>query len=205
MRWILIPHKDVGKGRNAMTTKEDDYVSQLFVANTHTPLIFFSSKGMCYQLKTYKLPEAAANAKGRPLINLLPLSEGETITAILPVPEDQTKSYLMFATSMGTIRRNNFSDFESIRANGKIAMKLEEDESLVSVMLCNEDQDVFLSTYLGRCIRFPVSEIRVFQSRNSTGVRAIKLGKGDTVISMAILNHSDADTETRAAYIKVVL
>lgn len=191
-----------GKGRNAMTTKEDDYVSQLFVANTHTPLIFFSSKGMCYQLKTYKLPEAAANAKGRPLINLLPLSEGETITAILPVPEDQTKSYLMFATSMGTIRRNNFSDFESIRANGKIAMKLEEDESLVSVMLCNEDQDVFLSTYLGRCIRFPVSEIRVFQSRNSTGVRAIKLGKGDTVISMAILNHSDADTETRAAYIK---
>jgi len=191
-----------GKGRNAMTTKEDDYVAQLFVANTHTPLMFFSSKGMCYRLKTYKLPESASSAKGRPLVNLLPLSADETITAILPVPEDQTKSYLMFATSMGTIRRNDFSDFESIRANGKIAMKLEDGESLVSVMLCNENQDVFLSTYRGRCIRFPVNEIRVFQSRNSTGVRAIKLGTDDKIIGMAMLNHSDADAETRAAYIK---
>ena len=191
-----------GKGRNAMTTKEDDYVSQLFVANTHTPLMFFSSKGMCYRLKTYKLPESAASAKGRPLVNLLPLSAGETITAILPVPESETGTFLMFATSMGTIRRNDFSDFESIRANGKIAMKLEEGESLVSVMLCNENQDVFLATYRGRCIRFPVNEIRVFQSRNSTGVRAIKLGTDDKIIGMAILNHSDADAETRAAYIK---
>ncbi|MCL1891888.1 MAG: DNA gyrase subunit A [Alphaproteobacteria bacterium] len=191
-----------GKGRNAMTTKEDDYVSQLFVANTHTPLMFFSSKGMCYRLKTYKLPEASANAKGRPLVNLLPLGAGETITAILPVPEVEAGTFLMFATSMGTIRRNDFSDFESIRANGKIAMKLEEGESLVSVTLCNENQDVFLSTYHGRCIRFPVNEIRVFVSRNSTGVRAIKLGKDDKIIGMAMLNHSDADAETRAAYIK---
>ena len=191
-----------GKGRNAMKTKEDDYVSQLFVANTHTPLMFFSSKGMCYRLKTYKLPEAAASAKGRPLVNLLPLSDGETVTAILPVPDVEAGTSLMFATSMGTIRRNDFSDFESIRANGKIAMKLEDDESLVSVMLCNENQDVFLSTYRGRCIRFPVTEIRVFASRNSTGVRAIKLGKDDTIIGMAMLNHSDADAETRAAYIK---
>jgi DNA gyrase subunit A len=199
-----------GKGRNAMTTKEDDYVSRLFVANTHTPLMFFSSKGMCYRLKTYKLPEAAASAKGRPLVNLLPLGAGETITAILPVPEqDKSESenrkpevFLMFATSMGTIRRNDFSDFESIRANGKIAMKLEEGESLVSVMLCSENQDVFLSACRGRCIRFPVSEIRVFQSRNSTGVRAIKLGKDDRIIGMAMLNHSDADAETRAAYIR---
>jgi DNA gyrase subunit A len=192
-----------GKGRNAMTTKDDDYVSQLFVANTHTPLMFFSSKGMCYRLKTYKLPEASANAKGRPLVNLLPLSAGEVITAILPVPEqDKSEMFLMFATSMGTIRRNDFSDFESIRANGKIAMKLEDGESLVSVMLCNENQDVFLSTYRGRCIRFAVPEIRVFQSRNSTGVRAIKLAKDDRIIGMAMLNHSDADAETRAAYIK---
>ncbi|MDR2412914.1 MAG: DNA gyrase subunit A [Rickettsiales bacterium] len=191
-----------GKGRNAMTTKEDDYVVQVFVANTHAPLLFFSSKGICYKLKTYKLPEAASAAKGRPLVNLLPLSAGEAITAILPVPEDTDKSHMMFATSMGTIRRNDFSDFESIRANGKIAMKLEDGESLVSVMLCNENQDVFMSTYRGRCIRFPVPEIRVFQSRASTGVRAIKLGDDDKIIGMAMLNHSDADAETRAAYIK---
>ncbi|MDR0967469.1 MAG: DNA gyrase subunit A [Rickettsiales bacterium] len=193
-----------GKGRNAMTTKDDDYVAQLFVANTHTPLMFFSSRGMCYRLKTYKLPEAAASAKGRPLVNLLPLTAGETITAILPVPENSTESgtFMMFATSMGTIRRNDFSDFENIRANGKIAMKLDEGESLISVMLCNENQDVFLSTYRGRCIRFPVSEIRVFASRNSTGVRAIKMGADDKIIGMAMLNHSDADSETRAAYIK---
>ncbi len=191
-----------GKGRNAMTTKDDDYVSQLFVANTHTPLMFFSSKGMCYKLKTYKLPEAAAAAKGRPLVNLLPLGPGETITAILPVPENTDNSFMMFATSMGTIRRNDFSDFENIRANGKIAMKLDDGESLVSVLLCTENQDVFLSTYRGRCIRFPVTEIRVFQSRNSTGVRAIKLSADDKIIGMAMLNHSDADSETRAAYIK---
>jgi DNA gyrase subunit A len=146
---------------------------------------------------------------GRPLINLLPLEKDETITSILPVPEDKSEirnqkseMFMMFATSMGTIRRNDFSDFESIRANGKIAMKLDEGESLISVALCDEHQDVFLSTYRGRCIRFPVSEIRVFQSRNSTGVRAIKLGKDDSIIGMAMLNHSEADAETRAAYIK---
>ncbi|MCL2538344.1 MAG: DNA gyrase subunit A [Alphaproteobacteria bacterium] len=191
-----------GKGRNAMTTKEDDYVTNVFVANTHTALMFFSSRGICYRLKTYKLPEAAANAKGRPLINLLPLAAGETITTILPVPENTENSYMMFATSMGTIRRNDFSDFESIRANGKIAMKLEEGESLVSVALCDESMDVFMSTYRGRCIRFPVSEIRVFQSRNSTGVRAIKLSKDDGIIGMAMLAGGTEDPATRAAYIK---
>ncbi|MCL2737503.1 MAG: DNA gyrase subunit A, partial [Alphaproteobacteria bacterium] len=191
-----------GKGRNAMTTKDDDYVTNVFVANTHTPLMFFSSKGMCYRLKTYKLPEAAAAAKGRPLVNLLPLDNGETITAILPVPENVAGSCLMFATSMGTIRRNTFEDFESIRANGKIAMKLEEGESLVSVALCSEDKDVFLSTYRGRCIRFPVTEIRVFQSRASTGVRAIKLAKDDRIIGMAMLSHSNDTPDVRAAYIK---
>ncbi|MCL2338412.1 MAG: DNA gyrase subunit A [Proteobacteria bacterium] len=191
-----------GKGRNAMTTKDDDYVTNVFVANTHDPLMFFSSRGICYRLKTYKLPEAAAAAKGRPLVNLLPLSSGETITAILPVPQNTDNSYMMFATSMGTIRRNDFSDFENIRANGKIAMKLEEGESLVSVALCDESQDVFLSTYRGRCVRFPVSEIRVFQSRNSTGVRAIKLAKDDKIIGMAMLNHTEDDASVRAAYIK---
>ncbi|MCL2369238.1 MAG: DNA gyrase subunit A, partial [Alphaproteobacteria bacterium] len=175
-----------GKGRNAMTTKDDDHVVNVFVANTHTALLFFSSRGICYRLKTYKLPEASAAAKGRPLVNLLPLESGETITSILPVPatdtDADTSKYMMFATSMGTIRRNDFSDFESIRANGKIAMKLDAGESLVSVQLCDDSQDVFISTYRGRCIRFPVNAIRVFASRNSTGVRAIKLASDDTII-----------------------
>ncbi|MBP3397956.1 MAG: DNA gyrase subunit A, partial [Alphaproteobacteria bacterium] len=199
-----------GKGRNAMATKDDDYVVQVFVANTHTPLLFFSSKGLCYKLKTYKLPEAAAAAKGRPLVNLLPLSQGETITAILPVPEEDVarvaesgkEHFLMFATASGTVRRNRMSDFDSIRANGKIAMKLDEGDSLISVLPCNEDQDVFLATYRGRAIRFPVPEIRVFAGRNSTGVRGITLGKDDRIIGMAMLNRGEADSAVRAAYIK---
>ena len=199
-----------GKGRNAMTTKEDDYVVQVFVANTHTPLLFFSSRGLCYKLKTYKLPEAAAAAKGRPLINLLPLEQGETITAILPVPEEEVarvaesgkEHFLMFATASGTVRRNRMSDFDSIRANGKIAMKLDEGDSLISVLPCNEDQDVFLATYRGRAIRFPVPEIRIFAGRNSTGVRGITLGKDDKIIGMAMLNRGESDSSVRSAYIK---
>ena len=199
-----------GKGRNAMTTKDDDYVVQVFVANTHTPLLFFSSKGICYKLKTYKLPEAAAAAKGRPLVNLLPLSDGETITAILPVSDEDVQKvaesgkehFLMFATASGTVRRNRMSDFDSIRANGKIAMKLDDGDSLISVLPCTADQDVFLATYRGRCIRFPVPEIRVFAGRNSTGVRGITLGKDDRVIGMAMLNHGESDSAIRAAYIK---
>ena len=199
-----------GKGRNAMTTKDDDYVVSVFVANTHTPLLFFSSKGLCYKLKTYKLPEAAAAAKGRPLVNLLPLENGETITAILPVAEEEVQRvaesgkehFLMFATSTGTVRRNRMSDFDSIRENGKIAMKLDDGESLISVLPCTEDQDVFLATYRGRCIRFPVNEIRIFAGRNSTGVRGLSLGKDDRIIGMAMLNHGETDSAVRAAYIK---
>lgn len=199
-----------GKGRNAMTTKDDDYVVQVFVANTHTPLLFFSSKGLCYKLKTYKLPEATAAGKGRPLVNLLPLESGETITAILPVPEDDVKRvqesgvehFLMFATSSGTVRRNRMADFDSIRANGKIAMKLDDGDSLISVLPCTADQDVFLATYRGRCIRFPVSEIRVFAGRNSTGVRGLNVANGDKIIGMAMLNHGEMDATVRAAYIK---
>ncbi len=199
-----------GKGRNAMATKDDDYVVQVFVANTHTPLLFFSSKGLCYKLKTYKLPEAAAAAKGRPLVNLLPLEKDETITAILPVPEEDVarvaesgkEHFLMFATASGTVRRNRMSDFDSIRANGKIAMKLDEGDSLISVLPCNEDQDVFLATYRGRAIRFPVTEIRIFAGRNSTGVRGITLGADDRIIDMAMLNRGESDSAIRAAYIK---
>ena len=199
-----------GKGRNAMTTKDDDYVVQVFVANTHTPLLFFSSRGLCYKLKTYKLPEAAAAAKGRPLVNLLPLAENETITAILPVPEEDVAAikesgkehFLMFVTASGTVRRNRMSDFDSIRSNGKIAMKLDDGDSLVSVLPCTEDQDVFLATYRGRAIRFPVPEIRIFAGRNSTGVRGISLGKDDRIISMSMLNRGESDSAVRAAYVK---
>lgn len=199
-----------GKGRNAMTTKEDDYVVQVFVANTHTPLLFFSSKGLCYKLKTYKLPEATAASKGRPLVNLLPLEKDETITAILPVSDEDVERvktsgkehFLMFATASGTVRRNRMSDFDSIRANGKIAMKLDDGDSLISVLPCTEDQDVFLSTYRGRCIRFPVPEIRIFAGRNSTGVRGINLADDDKIIGMAMLAHGESDANIRAAYIK---
>lgn len=199
-----------GKGRNAMTTKDDDYVVNVFVANTHTPLLFFSSKGLCYKLKTYKLPEATAAGKGRPLVNLLPLEKDETITAILPVPEDEVKRvqesgkehFLMFVTASGTVRRNRMADFDSIRANGKIAMKLDDGDSLISVLPCNEDQDVFLATYRGRCIRFPVNEIRIFAGRNSTGVRGLNVADNDKIIGMAMLNHGESDATVRAAYIK---
>ena len=199
-----------GKGRNAMTTKDDDYVVQVFVANTHTPLLFFSSKGLCYKLKTYKLPEATAAGKGRPLVNLLPLEKDEVITAILPVSDEDVKRvqesgkehFLMFATASGTVRRNRMSDFDSIRANGKIAMKLDDGDSLISVLPCNEDQDVFLSTYRGRCIRFAVPEIRIFAGRNSTGVRGMTLQKDDYIIGMAMLNHGESDSVVRAAYVK---
>ena len=156
------------------------------------------------------MPEAAAAAKGRPLVNLLPLESGETITAILPVPEEEVQRvaesgqehFLMFATASGTVRRNRMSDFDSIRANGKIAMNLDDGDSLISVLPCNEDQDVFLATYRGRSIRFPVPEIRVFAGRNSTGVRGITLGKDDRIIGMAMLNRGEADSAVRAAYIK---
>ena len=199
-----------GKGRNAMTTKEDDYVVNVFVANTHTPLLFFSSKGLCYKLKTYKLPEATAAGKGRPLVNLLPLEKDETITAILPVSDEDVKRaqesgkehFLMFATASGTVRRNRMSDFDSIRANGKIAMKLDDGDSLISVLPCTDDQDVFLTTYRGRCIRFPVNEIRIFAGRNSTGVRGLNVAENDKIIGMAMLNHGESDATIRSAYIK---
>ncbi|MCL2629102.1 MAG: DNA gyrase subunit A [Alphaproteobacteria bacterium] len=191
-----------GKGRNAMTTKDEDYVSNMFVANTHTPLMFFSNKGIVYRLKTYKLPIGAAAGKGKPLVNLLPLTEGEAITTILPVPEDAENKCLMFITSGGNARRNRMADFESIRQGGKIAMKLEGNESLVDVLVCDESQDIFISTKLGRAIRFNVDQIRVFASRNSDGVRGVRLSKDDEVISAATITRQDYSPEERAAYIK---
>ncbi len=195
-----------GKGRTGMTTKEEDVVSDLFVAGTHAPVLFFTTRGMVHRLKVYRLPLGSPQSRGKAFINLLPLVDGETITAILPLPEDEAswdQLFVMFATSGGTVRRNQLSDFANIRANGLIAMKLDEGERLIAVHTCTDEQDVLLATRDGKCIRFAVPEVRVFAGRTSTGVRGIKLAAGDDVISMSILGKVDASAEERAAYLKL--
>ena len=194
-----------GKGRTGMATREEDFVARLFVASTHTPVLFFSSRGIVYKLKVWRLPAAAPQARGKALINLLPLQEGERITTIMPLPEDETswdRLHVMFATTQGTVRRNDLSDFVQIYRNGKIAMKLDKDEAIVDVHICTEEQDVLLTTALGRCIRFPVTDVRVFKSRDSVGVRGIRLGQGDRIISMSMLHHVEATPAERVAYLK---
>ncbi|MEM9683781.1 MAG: DNA gyrase subunit A, partial [Pseudomonadota bacterium] len=171
-----------GKGRAGMSTREGDFVSRVFVTSTHTRVLFFSTRGIVYELKVYKLPLGSPQARGKAMVNLLPLSEGETISTVMLLPEDDDEAaekYVMFATSGGNVRRNRLSDFVNIKANGKIAMKLQDDERLVNVRICSEQQDVLLATRAGMCIRFPVTDVRVFTGRTSTGVRGIRLGKGD--------------------------
>jgi len=195
-----------GKGRAGMSTREEDFVRRVFVCDTHTPVLFFSSRGMAYKLKVYRLPQGTPQARGKALVNLLPLREDETITTIMPMPEDEKtwgEMDVVFATSAGTVRRNRLSDFIRVQANGKIAMKLEDERSwLVSVRTCGEDDDVLLATAAGKCIRFPISEVRVFQGRNSVGVRGIRLAKDDRVISMSILHHMEVGVEERDAYLR---
>jgi DNA gyrase subunit A len=236
-----------GKGRAGMSTREEDVVTQIFVASTHTPVLFFSSRGMVYRMKVWRLPAATPQSIGKALVNLLPLSEGENITSILPLPED-TSTWgaleLMFATKNGNVRRNSLADFESINRNGKIAMKLDEGDRIVRVAICRpgeslpegeeatageaalegpdeaaepngEDSErkrkvrvldnVLLTTALGRCIRFTVDDVRFVKSRDSTGVRGVRLDKGDEVISMAILRHVAATPGEREAYLKQAL
>lgn len=195
-----------GKGRSGMTTRDEDFVTRLFVVNTHTPVIFFSSKGQAYKEKVWRLPLAAPNARGKALVNMLPLDQDERITTIMPLPEDEAswdKLDVMFATSRGTVRRNKLSDFIQVNRGGKIAMKLDEGESIVDVQICTEHDDVLLTTAKGQCIRFPVTEVRVFKGRDSMGVRGINLADGDKIISMAILRHVDATGEERSAYLKM--
>jgi DNA gyrase subunit A len=194
-----------GKGRTGMATKDEDSVADLFIANTHTPMLFFTTAGMVYKLKVYRLPIGSPTSKGKALINLLPLDQGETVSAVMPLPEDETtwdNLNVMFATSHGSVRRNKLSDFTNIRANGLIAMKLEDGEGLIAVKTCAPDQDVLLSTSLGKCIRFSVGDVRVFSGRTSTGVRGIKLGRGDNVIGLSILNHVEANSAERQDYLK---
>ncbi len=194
-----------GKGRAGMATREEDFVTRIFIANTHTPVLFFSSRGMAYKMIVWRLPLAAPQARGKALVNLLPLDKDETITTILPLPEDEAswaKLDVMFATNYGSVRRNKLSDFIEVRQNGKIAMKLDAGDRIVGVDVCSEQDDVLLTSAEGQAIRFPAVDVRVFKGRDSPGVRGIRLEKSDQVISMAILSHIEASAAERAAYVR---
>jgi DNA gyrase subunit A len=194
-----------GKGKSGMATKNEDAVTRVFSASTHAPLLFFTSGGKVYKMKVWRLPQGVANSRGKAFVNLLPIEPGETITSILALPEDEATwggLDVMFATRSGSVRRNKLSDFVDVRRNGKIAMKLDDGDGIIGVAVCNADQDVLLTTAAGRCIRFSVDEVRVFASRDSTGVRGVRLAEGDEVISMAVLRSVDATPAERAAYLK---
>ena len=195
-----------GRGRSGMATKDEDAVTRVFSASTHTPMLFFSSGGKVYRLKVWRLPVGAPTARGKAFVNLFPIEPGETMTSIVALPEDEAEwggFDVMFATRSGHVRRNRLSDFAQINRNGKIAMKLDEGDTIVGVALCRaEENDILLTTALGRCIRFAVDDVRVFAGRDSTGVRGIRLAEGDEVISMAILRTVPASAEERAAYIR---
>ena len=195
-----------GKGRSGIEVRDEDVTTDIFVANTHTPLLFFSSRGKAYKMKVYKLPLGNPQAKGRALVNLLPIEQDEKISTILALPENEESwkdLSIIFSTASGDVRRNSMDQFADIRSSGKIAMKLEDKDSLIGVNLCTEKNDILLSTKDGKCIRFPVSKLRVFQSRNSTGVRGVRLDKNNKVIAMSVLNHSEADMEIKEKYLKI--
>ena len=195
-----------GKGRSGMATRDEDFVSRLFVASTHTPVLFFSSRGQVYKEKVWRLPIAPPNGRGKAMINILPLEQGERITTIMPLPEDEATwdtLDVMFATTGGNVRRNKLSDFVDVRRSGIIAMKLDEGEAIVDVQIATEHDDVLLTAGGGQCIRFPVTDVRVFQGRNSMGVRGIALAEGDKLISLSILRHVETTSEERTAYLKM--
>ena len=195
-----------GKGRSGMATKDEDFVTRLFVANTHTPILFFSSRGIVYKEKVWRLPIGTPQSRGKFLRNILSLEEGDRITAILPLPEDEdswSELDVMFATTRGTVRRNKLSDFVQVNRNGKIAMKFDEEgDAILAVETCTELDDVLLIADSGQCIRFPTTDVRVFKGRDSLGVRGMALGANDRAIAMAILHHVDATPAERAAYLK---
>src|ERR1700761_489619 len=194
-----------GKGRSGMATRDEDFVTSLFVASTHAWLLFFSSTGMAYKLKVWRLPEARIAGKGKAMVNLLPLSEGERITTILALPEDDgewDKLHVVFATRSGDVRRNELSDFAQVKKSGKIAMKLERGDGIVGVATCTDADDFLLTTRGGKAIRFPVGDVRGFKGRDSTGVRGIKLAAADEVVSLSLLYHSDATSAEARAYLK---
>jgi len=195
-----------GKGRAGMSTREEDFVTHIFSANSHAWLVFFSSTGMAYKMKVWRVPEARIQGRGKAMVNLLPLSEGERITSILPLPENEAeweKLNVVFATKRGDVRRNLLSDFVNINRNGKIAMKFDAaGDGIVGVQTCTEQDDLLLTSRLGKCIRFPLTDVRVFKGRDSTGVRGIKLAEGDEVVSLSLLHHSDATSAEARSYLK---
>ncbi|HAQ00773.1 MAG TPA: DNA gyrase subunit A [Rhodospirillum rubrum] len=194
-----------GRGRAGMSMRDEDFVTTIFVVNTHAPLLFFSSDGMVYKMKVYRLPLGTPQARGKAMVNIMPLNEGERITTVMPLPEDEgawDQLDVMFATETGNVRRNRLSDFTNVMSNGKIAMKLDEGDHLIGVATCTDEQDVLLTTNLGKAIRFAVGDVRVFAGRTSTGVRGIRLAEDDRVNRLSILGHVEASAETRAAYLK---
>ena len=195
-----------GKGRSGMSIKEEDFVAEVFAACTHAPVLFFSSRGLVYKLKVYRLPVGTPQARGKAMVNLLPLSQGETISTVLPLPEEEDESAdkdIVFATASGNVRRNKLSDFASIRASGRIAMKLENGDRLIGVRLAAPGDHFFLATHRGKAIRFPLEDVRVFAGRNSTGIRGIVLADGDRVISLTVLHGTAIDPDTRDTYLRL--
>jgi DNA gyrase subunit A len=198
-----------GKGLSSMATKEEDVVTTLFVANTHTQLLFFTTDGMAYKLKCWQLPLGSRTAKGKAIVNILPIVPGISIAAIMPVDRDEAEwddLQVVFATSKGTVRRNKLSDFTNVNRAGKIAMKFEDDQAdntLINARIASNDDDVMLVTNSGRAIRFPATDVRVFNSRGSVGVRGIRLNGDDKVVSMSIIRHFEAEASERAAYLKM--
>ncbi|MAJ24560.1 MAG: DNA gyrase subunit A [Rickettsiales bacterium] len=191
-----------GKGRSGMTTKEDDFVEKVLTVNSHDIVLFFTNKGIVHQIKVYKLPKGSPQAKGRPLINVIPLSENELTTAMLILPNKESNKTLIFVTKFGNVRRNKVSDFINIKANGKRAMKLDNNDKLKQVLLVGDDKDIILSTSKGKCVRFNSDDVRVFSGRTSMGVRGIKLQSNDRIISASILNSIDINTDEREEYLK---
>ena len=199
------PQRRGGKGRAGMATRDEDFVAQVFVVNTHMPVLFFTNTGRVYKMKTYRIPKAEPHARGKPMQNLLPLAPGEIVQTLMPLPEDEAgwdRMHVLFATASGHVRRNSLSDFSSVKSNGKIAMKLAEGDRIVGVRICQQNQDVLLAARGGKCIRFKASDVRVFKGRDSTGVRGMRLAKGDQVIALSVLNHMTASPAEARAYVR---
>ena len=195
----LKAQKRGGKGKSGISTREEDFVVQIFTANTHTPVLFFSTQGLVYKIKAHKIPEGTPASKGKSIFNILPLKSHHAISSIMPLPEDESewkKLMVIFATSKGYVRKNTLEDFVNINNSGKIAMKLEQDDKIIGVKICNEDEDILLSTQFGKCIRFKSKKLRLFKGRSSKGIKGIQLADNDKVISLSIINNSKIDSKT---------
>ena len=187
-----------GKGKSGIKTRDEDYVVQNLTANSHTPILFFSTQGLVYKLKAWKIPQGSASSKGKTLFNLLPLKSHQSISSIMPLPENENewkKYYVIFTTSNGKVRKNSLEDFANIQSTGKIAMKLDADDKIIGVKICREDQDIILSTQLGKCIRFMSKKLRIFKGRSSKGIKGIELAQGDKVISLSVLHPVNIKSE----------